>query len=255
MKFTRAIVPSLFTVLNMFCGFLSIVEASKGQFISASWFIILAAAFDSLDGIMARITKSSSEFGVQIDSLSDVISFGAAPAFLVYQLYLNQLGSLGILLSSLLMIFAGLRLARFNTQLVGYDKDHFVGLPTPMSALTVSAFVLNSWSLAGGLNPASAMLLPWIPVGLAILMVSKIKYDTLPKISKRSVMKEPWKFVFLILAVVVVFVTGGSAILPLLLLFIALGIVRYIGSTIKHLMYHEAKIEQEESAEHSKAEV
>lgn len=255
MKFTRAIVPSLFTVLNMFCGFLSIVEASKGQFTSASWFIILAAGFDSLDGIMARITKSSSEFGVQIDSLSDVISFGAAPAFLVYQLYLNQLGSLGILLSSLLMIFAGLRLARFNTQLVGFDKDHFVGLPTPMSALTVAAFVLNSWSLAGGLNPPSAMLLPWIPVGLAILMVSKIKYDTLPKISKRSVMKEPWKFVFLILAVIVVFVTGGSAILPLLLLFIVLGIVRYIGSIIKHVLYHEEKIEQEQSAEHSKAEV
>ena len=83
MKITRAVVPSLFTVLNMFCGFISVINSSRGDYLSASWFIILAAGFDALDGVMARITKSSSEFGVQIDSLSDVISFGAAPAFLV----------------------------------------------------------------------------------------------------------------------------------------------------------------------------
>ncbi len=255
MKITRAVVPSLFTVLNMFCGFLSIVEASRGNFTAASWFIILAAGFDSLDGIMARITKSSSEFGVQIDSLSDVISFGAAPAFLVYQLYLNQMGSLGIILSSLLMVFAGIRLARFNTQLVGFDKDHFVGLPTPMSALTVAAFVLNVWSPLADLSSPSKQILPWVPVVLGLLMVSKVKYDTLPKISKRALAKEPWKFLFLILAVIVVFVTGGSAILPLLLLFIALGIVRYIGATIKHMMHHQQAVEEEEAAEPSKVDL
>ncbi len=252
MKITRAVVPSLFTILNMFCGFLSIVEASRGNFTASSWFIILAAGFDSLDGIMARITKSSSEFGVQIDSLSDVISFGAAPAFLVYQLYLHQMGSLGIILSSLLMVFAGIRLARFNVQLVGFDKDHFVGLPTPMSALTVSAFVLNVWSQTSGLSLPSTKILPWVPVVLGLLMVSKVKYDTLPKISKRAVMKEPWKFLFLALAVVVVFVTGGSAILPLLLLFIALGIVRYLGATVRHMMHHQRSIAEAESAEPSK---
>ena len=83
MKITRAVVPSLFTVLNMFCGFLSIVNSGEGQFDVAAWFIILGGVFDSLDGVMARITKSSSEFGVEFDSLSDVVTFGAAPAFLV----------------------------------------------------------------------------------------------------------------------------------------------------------------------------
>lgn len=255
MKITRAVVPSLFTVLNMFCGFLSIIEASKGQFTSASWFIILAAGFDTLDGIMARITRSSSEFGVEIDSLSDVISFGAAPAFLVYQAHMHVYGGLGILLSSLLMVFAGLRLARFNTQLVGFDKDHFTGLPTPVSAITAASFMLNYWSAGTGLPPVAALLLPWICVALAVLMVSKVKYDTLPKISRRAVQREPWKFVFLILAVIVVFVTGGSAILPLLGLFIALGLLRWTGGVVRRLFHRDQKLDEEDAVEVSKADL
>ena len=121
MKITRAVVPSLFTVLNMFCGFLSLIQAARGDILQASWLIVLAAGFDALDGVMARITKSSSEFGVEIDSLSDVISFGVAPAFLAYTISLHEMGPLGILLSSMLMVFGGLRLARFNVQLVGHE--------------------------------------------------------------------------------------------------------------------------------------
>jgi len=228
MKITRAVVPSLFTVLNMFCGFLSIIHASRGEFLPASWFIILAAGFDSLDGIMARITKSSSEFGVQIDSLSDVVSFGAAPAFIVYQMSLSALGGVGVLISSLVMIFGGLRLARFNVQLVGFEKDHFVGLPIPASAITVASFTLTYFTPGAGLPKAAEILLPWMVVGLALLMVSKVSYDTLPKISRRAIRKEPWKFVFAVLAVVVVVITGGSAMFPLLLLFIALGLIRWL---------------------------
>lgn len=248
MRITRAVVPSLFTVLNMFCGFLSIINASIGDVYQASWLIILAAGFDALDGIMARITKSSSQFGVEIDSLSDVVSFGAAPAFLVYQVHLHTLNGFGILISSLLMVFAGLRLARFNINLVGFEKDHFVGLPTPASALTVAAFVLNYWNATSGLG-AAAVVLPYLVVTLSLLMISKVKYDTLPRISKRSVRREPWKFIFLALAIVVVFVSAGQAIFPLFVLFIALGIVRYIGSTIKHILHHEEKRKEEEGAE------
>jgi CDP-diacylglycerol--serine O-phosphatidyltransferase len=248
MKITRSVVPSLFTVLNMFCGFISVTHASRGEFISASWFIILAAGFDALDGIMARITKSSSQFGVEIDSLSDVISFGVAPAFLAYQLHLNELGGMGIFLSSLLMVLCGLRLARFNVHLVGFDKDHYVGLPAPASALTVASFTLNYWNDATGLGGA-AMVLPYMVVVLGLLMISKVKYDTLPKFSKRTMQKEPWKYVFFGLAVVVVFVTGGTAIFPLFVLFITLGIIRYIGSTIKHIVHSGEKLDEEESVE------
>jgi CDP-diacylglycerol---serine O-phosphatidyltransferase len=248
MKITRAVVPSLFTVLNMFSGFLSIIHASRGEFVSASWFIVLAAGFDSLDGVMARITRSSSEFGVQIDSLSDMVSFGAAPSFLVYQLSLHQLGGVGILLSSLLMIFGGLRLARFNVQLVGFDKDHFVGLPIPASALTVASFTLNFYTEGVGLDGTAAAVLPWMNVALALLMVSKVKYDTMPKVSRRTLAKEPWKFIFLFLAVIVVFVTGGSAIFPLFVLFIALGVIRYLVVTVRRLMHGRVKYEDEDDA-------
>lgn len=254
MKITRAVVPSLFTVLNMFCGFLSMIHASRGDFIQASWLIILAAGFDALDGVMARITKSSSEFGVEIDSLSDVVSFGAAPAFLAYQVYLHELGAFGILLSSLLMIFGGLRLARFNVQLMGYDKEHFVGLPIPASAITIASFIINYWSDTTRLGSV-ASLLPWMIVILSVLMVSKVKYDTLPKISRRAIRKEPWKFIYSSLVVIVVFVTAGTAIFPLLVLFIFLGIVRYVAGTVRHLLHSQRRLEEEESAEPSRMDI
>ena len=254
MRITRSVVPSLFTVLNMFCGFLSIVNASKGDMIQASWLIILAAGVDAMDGVMARITRSSSQFGVEIDSLSDVVSFGAAPAFLVYAAYLRSFDGFGLLISSLLMVFAGLRLARFNVNLVGFEKDHFLGLPTPASALTVASFVINYWSDVSGLGGA-AMFLPYLVVGLSLLMVSKVKYDTLPRISRRSIEREPWKFIFVALAIVVVFVTAGEAIFPLLLLFIALGIVRYIGGLLKHILHHEQKRSEEETIEPSRVDI
>jgi len=248
MRITRAVVPSLFTVLNMFCGFLSIIHASKGDVMQASWLIILAAGFDALDGVMARITRSSSQFGVEIDSLSDVVSFGAAPAFLVYQVHLSSLEGFGVLLSSFVMIFSGLRLARFNVNLVGFDKDHFSGLPAPASALTIASFMITYWSPTTGLG-STTILLPYLVVGLSLLMVSKVKYDTLPKISRRSLQREPWKFIFLALAIIVVFVTAGDAIFPLLVVFIALGIIRYLGGMVRHLLHHDQKSKEEESVE------
>ena len=255
MKVTRAVVPSLFTVLNMFCGFLSIIAASREEFVSASWFIALAAVFDALDGVMARLTRSSSDFGVEIDSLSDVVSFGAAPAFLVYQIALFHLNGFGIVLSSMLMVFGGLRLARFNVQLVGHDKDHFVGLPIPASALTVASFILLYYDPAHGMPDRAASLLPWLAAGLSLLMVSKVKYDTLPRPTKRAIRKEPWKFVFLAIAIVVVAVTRGDAIFPLFVLFIALGILRYIGSTVRHLLRSQEKLDEEDSAEPTRVDI
>lgn len=226
MKVTRAVVPSLFTVLNMFCGFMSIINSSNGSFHAAAWFIVLAAGFDALDGVMARLTKSTSDFGVEIDSLSDVVSFGAAPSFLVYTLSLYQLEGAGIFLSSLLMIFGGLRLARFNVNLVGHNKEFFVGLPIPVSAITVVLFVLSYYSPSSGLNEEAAAWLPWMTVILALLMVSKIKYETLPRLSKRAVHENPVRFLLASTAVLMIAVTHGDAAFPLAVLFIIQGIVR-----------------------------
>ncbi len=252
MKITRAVVPSLFTVLNMFSGFMSIIHASRGEFLPAAWFIILAAGFDALDGIMARLTNSSSQFGVEIDSLSDVISFGAAPAFLVYQFALIRLDGLGVFLSSLLMIFAGLRLARFNTQLVGFEKDHFLGLPVPASAITIAAFILNVVNGVAGFEDLRLAVLPWLTVVLSLLMVSKVQYDTLPKVSRKAIRKEPWKFVFAVLGIIVIVVTGGNAIFPLLVVFIALGLIRYCISFARRIFHTGPRFEEDEQVGHSR---
>lgn len=235
MKVTRAVVPSLFTVLNMFSGFMSIIHASRGEFLAASWFIALAAGFDALDGVMARITKSSSQFGVEIDSLSDVVSFGAAPAFLVHQMDLHRLEGLGVVVSSLLMVFAGLRLARFNSQLKGFDKAYFVGLPVPMSALTIASFTLNFFSYETGLSTRAAPFLPWLSAALALLMVSKVRYNTLPKPSLATVKKHPFGAVAAAASIVAIAWTGGKALLPLLLGVILFGLVRYVVEFIRKL--------------------
>ncbi len=253
MRITRAVVPSLFTVLNMFSGFMSIIHASRGEFVPAAWFIILAAGFDAFDGVMARITRSSSAFGVQIDSLSDVVSFGAAPSFLVYQIHLQSLGGLGVFISSLLMVFGGLRLARFNVQLVGFEKDHFVGLPIPVSALTVASYVMNFAVPGTGLSPAAGEALPWMVAALGLLMVSKIRYDTLPRVSRKAIQREPWKFVFALAAVVVVVLTSGNAIFPLFVLFISVGMVRWVIDWLRHFGKRADRLEAEEEEDEDEA--
>src|SRR5436305_1351453 len=113
--------------MNLFCGFFAIVKATEGSYQTAAWLIVLAGTFDALDGAMARITNSSSEFGVELDSLADVVSFGTAPAFILYSAYFHNLETIGVMLAALPALCGALRLARFNVQLVGFDKDYFRG--------------------------------------------------------------------------------------------------------------------------------
>lgn len=247
MKITRAVVPSLFTVLNMFCGFFSIIHTSRNQFEIAAWLIILGAVFDILDGVMARITKSSSKFGVEFDSLSDLITFGTAPSFLAYQIYLESLGSLGILLSSLPLIVGGIRLARFNVQLVGFDKDFFKGLPIPAQAMILTTFVLTFFSESGGLIGWKADIFPPMIVVLSLLMISTFKYDTLPKLSKRNIREHPYKFSIILVAVIIVLATKGSALFPVFVLYMLTGIVRWIVASVRNLITHHKKSEDEET--------
>ncbi len=241
MRMTRAVVPTLFTVLNMFCGFLSIVQASEGKFIEASWFIILAGVFDSLDGVMARLTKSTSKFGVEIDSLSDVVSFGAAPAFLAFKLHLYQFETIGVILSSLLVILGGIRLARFNVQLAGYDKDFFTGLPIPASAIALVSFVLTFIVDGNRLEGITADLFAPLVVVVSLLMVSKIKYDTLPKPSKKEIKKHPIRTISFFFSMLIIIFTRGEALFYLVTLFIFYGILR----SLVRLFKKEDKTERE----------
>jgi CDP-diacylglycerol--serine O-phosphatidyltransferase len=247
MKITRAVVPSLFTTLNIFCGLLSIINAHQNKIEMAAWFIILAAVFDSLDGVMARITKSSSQFGVELDSLADVVSFGAAPSFLVYQVHLHTLENWGILISSMPLIFGAIRLARFNVQLVGFDKSHFTGLPIPVQAMTLCAFLLQHYTVGLGLSGwPRDMLIPLV-VTLSLLMVSRVKYDTLPKLTKKDLRAHPWKAVGFLLAALIVVFSKGELLFAVIATIIVLGMIRSAYNWFKGFSLAGDKESEEES--------
>jgi CDP-diacylglycerol--serine O-phosphatidyltransferase len=227
-RVTPSVIPNLFTAMNMFCGFLSIINASQGQYFYAASLIIIAAIFDALDGIMARLTHSSSELGVELDSLSDLVSFGTAPAFLIYQTQLINLNSIGIIISSLLMVAGGFRLARFNVQLVGFEKAHFKGLPIPASAITIAAFVINYYQQGSGFQPPISYVTIPLVIALSLLMVSTIKYDSLPKFSLQGIKEKPYHFCFLLFAAISISVTSGKALFFIFVFIILFGIFRHI---------------------------
>ncbi len=228
LRVTPSVIPNLFTAMNMFCGYLSIINTAQGKYNYAAWLIVVAAVFDALDGVMARMTNSSSELGVELDSLSDLVSFGAAPAFLIYQTYLKDFNSLGVIISSLLLITGGFRLARFNVQLVGFDKTYFKGLPIPSSAITIAAFILTYFSSGTGFEePYASFIIP-IVLLVSFLMISTIKYDTLPKFNKKGIKEKPVQFIFVILSIIVLIITSGKALFYIFILIILFGIFRHI---------------------------
>lgn len=230
-QITPSIIPNLFTAMNMFCGFVSIITASNGNYNYAAWLIVLAAIFDALDGLVARLTNSSSELGVELDSLSDIISFGCAPSFLLYSTYLYQFENIGIILSSLPLIAGGFRLARFNVQLVGFEKSFFLGLPIPSAALTIISFVLAFYN-NGYAKPYSEMIIPLVLI-ISYLMISNIRYETFPTFSLRGIKEKPFHFLFLLIALVLVLFTYTRGLFYTFVLLIVIGIFRHIFSLIK----------------------
>lgn len=225
-RLTPSVIPNLFTSINMFCGFFSILSASDGNYNYAAWLIFAAAIFDALDGLVARLTNSSSELGVELDSLSDIVSFGAAPSFLLYQTYFYSFEAWGIILSSLPLIAGGFRLARFNVQLVGFSKSFFLGLPIPASALTISSFVLAFYN-ANYPEPIVSFIIPMVLV-LAYLMVSNIRYETIPKISMQGIKEKPFHFVFLVIALLLVVFMYKKGLFLTFVFMILIGIFRHL---------------------------
>ena len=230
-RITPSVVPNLFTAINMFCGFFSILSASEGNYNYAAWLIFTAAIFDALDGLVARLTNSASELGVELDSLSDIVSFGAAPSFLLYKTYFYSFNTWGIILASLPLIAGGFRLARFNVQLVGFSKSFFLGLPIPAAALTIASFVLAFYN-NGFEKPLADFIIPFIVV-LSYLMLSKIRYETLPKFSLKGIKEKPFHFIFLAVAVLLVIFLYKRGLFLTFVFMIVIGIFRHLYKLIK----------------------
>ncbi len=194
------ILPSLFTTGNVFCGFYSTVAVLNEEFYFAAWAIVIGMIFDGLDGRIARLTKTTSAFGEQYDSLADIITFGMAPAFLVYSWVLKPFGRLGWMAAFLFLLCAALRLARFNVSKPEVRSECFIGLPSPAAAIVIASIVIAFEDLfATRINPFIMVMVVYI---LAFLMVSNIKYPSFKKFDfrKRVVFS---RFLFVILFIYV----------------------------------------------------
>lgn len=225
MIISKRFIPSLFTILNAFCGFYSIVSSSNGDYETAALFIFYASLFDMFDGIVARILKSSSEFGVELDSLSDVISFGVAPSFLLYSLYFKNFEAIGVAIASMMMAFAAIRLARFNVELVGFDKNKFYGVPTPLAALTIATYILFFHNIILPPQESEKAILA-LSVAIPLLMVSKFQYPVFPKVSIKSLKANKLIFSFLFIVILITIFTKGVASFPICILYILSGVIK-----------------------------
>ena len=225
---SKAIIPNSFTALNALCGYISITLSVNEEYQLAFFFIVFAGLFDLFDGILARLVKTSSEFGVQLDSLSDIISFGVAPAFLIYHTYLVQYEWLGILLSGAFVVFGAFRLARFNVQVSDYSvKSDFKGLPIPIAALTLGSFVWNFYKNGTIESPFNHFAIPLLIV-LCLLMVSTVKYNALPKISVDSLKRKPLFIGFMLVSTVAVIISGGGYLFYVFFVLVLFGIFRKV---------------------------
>jgi CDP-diacylglycerol--serine O-phosphatidyltransferase len=234
MQLFRQLVPHLFTLANLFAGFYGLVMVARGEFLAGFGFIVLAALFDMLDGILSRWIGVASEFGVELDSLADLVSFGVAPAYLLYAVHFHQLGEPGILLSAIPALAGALRLARFNVQLTSLaDKSSYTGLPIPAAALTLGSYAVFYHPL-----PLAS---PWeslAPIGLTVLlagmMLSRVQYPNVPRYTRRYIRQHPVETIVFSLGVLVVVVTMGKALFPLLLVYV-------VGAIPRHLLRHRAE--------------
>ncbi len=205
-----SILPSLFTLANMFCGYACVVYAMRGEYETAAPFIGFAIVLDMLDGRIARLTGTASDFGVEFDSLADVISFGVAPAILSFAWGLAPLGRLGWALGFLFVSAAALRLARFNIQSAsGGDKRYFVGMPSPAAA-AVPAATVYAYPY-GLLDYQHALLAVPMVIIPALLMVSTIRFRSFKTIDLQ--VRRPYSVLFLIAASLMLIVTHTQLVL------------------------------------------
>lgn len=231
MKYGKEIVPSIFTMLNLFFGFFSIINALQGKIVTASWLILVAAIWDGLDGKIARLTSTQSEFGIQFDSITDVVSFGMAPAFLIYEVFLYKLHAAGVIISFLPLLFGAIRLARFNVNVDGFEKEDFSGLPIPVMAATISSYVIFNYDLWEGLKVEYAPLLIPLVLFLCFLMVSHVEYNALPKFTFKEGRRNSIRFALVILGTLVAVILPQRAMFPIALGFILYGFLRSVIST------------------------
>jgi CDP-diacylglycerol--serine O-phosphatidyltransferase len=223
------IIPGAFTTGNLFFGVWSIVEATRGEFERAAWFIVLAAVLDTLDGKVARLTRTGSDFGAELDSLVDVISFGVAPALLQWHYQFGR-GEMAWLLPFIFILAVALRLARFNIEQAGHAKSQFYGLPSPAAGMTIATMVpfMGTPFFVEHLSH-----LPWhlltavLMVLISLLMVSHVPYPAGPTVGLRD-----WRgrlgLAFVLACIAAALLVPEYFFFPMAIAFIGFGLLRAV---------------------------
>lgn len=230
------LLPNIFTSLNIFCGFYAVIASIDGKFSAAAMAIIIAGLFDYLDGKIARATKTTSKFGVEYDSLADLISFGLAPGLMMYLWALKPLERMGWLAAFLFMACGALRLARFNTQAGSISSDHFLGLPIPAAAGMNSATVLifHKFGAEGHSHPILILIMIYL---LSFFMVSTIKYESF----KKPEMFKKMNFNVLVATILILIFIAAQPAIALFLF----GAAYVISGPFKFIrQYKKAKVEK-----------
>lgn len=191
--------PNSFTALNIACGFFSIINSFKQEFYIASMALVLGAIFDSVDGRVARMTNTQSAFGEQFDSISDVVTFGVAPAFLIYHRFLFDLGRFGMVSAFLFLLCGALRLARFNANINKVSGDFFQGLPIPGGALCIVGVTLLAKEFPELLD--FKILIACYTLAISLMMISNIPFNSFKKSAWVKTHKKRVFFIMLILMV------------------------------------------------------
>lgn len=226
--------PNSLTLLNLFSGFAAIIYISQNNFYYAAMFILLGAIFDGLDGAMARLLKTSSELGVELDSLCDVVTFGVAPSFMLYQVYFYQFNEFGIIISSLPALSGALRLARFNVNTNPFsDKRFFIGFPIPSGALTILSYVVFYQLSDNYISQYKHITIIAVTIATSLAMVSTIRFDNVPRPNLTYLKEKPFTFAFFLIGVILSIISKGDFIFPFMVIYLTSGSIRSIFRWLK----------------------
>jgi len=190
------ILPNLFTALSVFFGMMSVIASSQGKFEKAFIYIILSFIADGLDGRVARMTNTQSKFGLEFDSLADIVAFGVAPAMMLFFSIGHNYGKFGALITGLFVVFGAIRLARFNVTTENNDPNVFIGLPIPTAAAVLASFIMLNLQT----NQIANIPLLIGALGLGILMVSNVRFPSFKKVDVQKNAKLKVLVIIIILA-------------------------------------------------------
>ena len=235
------LLPNTLTLCSMLLGFYSILSTIKGNYVYAAWAILFATIFDGLDGWVARLTNSTTKFGIELDSLSDLVSFGVAPAVMMYKWALAPFGRIGWAAAFWFMACGALRLARYNVQMGSTESKSFTGMPIPGAATIIASLILFYHEMLD-MPPGKNILILGLTVLLAFLMVSTLKYHGAKEIDFRQ-RKPFWILVAFVLGLTIIVMHPPISLFLFAMIYLLGGIIENI-----YLFYKKRREKQKEGS-------